>query len=108
MKLTAMNDMSEEMVSAQELSDDELETVSGGFCGLNGNCDKPQDYELHHCVRQSHRDIYEGGFANCASTVEDDSWCDTNDACYGCQVVYDGMGECHKAWRQELENHNNN
>ena len=41
MKLTAKNDMSEEMVSAQELSDDELETVSGGFCGLNGNCDKP-------------------------------------------------------------------
>ena len=30
MKLTAKNDMSEEMVFAQELSDDELENISGG------------------------------------------------------------------------------
>ena len=79
----------EDEVLAQELSPDELEAVSGG----------DQDADLKNCVRYSERNIYLGGFPNCAATVEDGSWCDSNDACYHSMVGYYNLTECSKAWR---------
>ena len=40
---------------------------------------------------------------NCAATVEDGSWCWSNDACDDYSVDYQGMhiyliSDCHKAW----------
>ena len=75
-------------VLAQPLSPEELEAVSGG----------DQDADRTNCVRYSERNIYLGGFPNCAATVEDGSWCDTNDACYHSMVGYYIMTECNKAW----------
>ena len=79
----------EDNVLSQELSPDELEAVSGG----------DQDADLKNCVRYSERNIYLGGFPNCAATVEDGSWCDSNDACYHSMVGYYILTECNKAWR---------
>lgn len=79
----------EDKVLAQPLSPEELEAVSGG----------DRDDDLTNCVRYSERNIYLGGFPNCAATVEDGSWCDTNDACYHSMVGYYIMTECNKAWR---------
>ena len=75
-------------VLAQELSPDELEAVSGG----------DQDADLKNCVRYSERNIYLGGFPNCAATVEDGSFCGSNDACYHSMVSYYILQECNKAW----------
>ena len=100
MALSVKKNMNEEMVFAQELSDDELETVSGGLCGLNGkDCDSMAEWESHHCINIYKRDIYEGAFPNCAATVEDGSICWDNDACSVAQVKYTGMKDCSKAWR---------
>ena len=85
-------------VLKQELSEEELMQTSGGLCGLNGYCDKDA---THDCTKLHHRDIYGGGgFPNCAATVEYDSWCWSNDACYSDEVVYDNRKseECSKAW----------
>ena len=71
------------------LFSEELDTVSGG----------DQDDDLKNCVRYSERNIYLGGFPNCAATVEDGSWCDSNDACYHSMVGYYILTECNKAWR---------
>ena len=79
----------EDEVLAQPLSPEELEAVSGG----------DQDADLKNCVRYSERNIYLGGFPNCAATVEDGSWCDSNDACYHSMVGYYILTECNKAWR---------
>ena len=74
MALSVKKNMSEEMVFAQELSDDELETVSGGLCGLNGKgCEAAVSWEMDHCTEMFNRNIYDGGFPNCAATVEDGS-----------------------------------
>lgn len=79
----------EDNVLSQELSPDELEAVSGG----------DQDDDLKNCVRYSERNIYLGGFPNCAATVEDGSFCSSNDACYHSMVGYYILVECNKAWR---------
>ena len=53
-----------------------------------------------NCNVQFVRPIYGGnGFPNCAATVEDGSWCSTNDACYDVAIDYKGMRDCAKAWR---------
>lgn len=38
------------------------------------------------------------GTPNCAATVEDGSWCDSNDACYNKEVRYLSLNNCAKAW----------
>ena len=97
------NYMNEEAVFAQKVSDEELESINGGYCGMNGGdaCQQAQyEYNHNHCTDCQIRHIYEGGFANCAATVEDGSWCNLNDACYTYNAIkYQGMTDCHKAWR---------
>ena len=75
----------EDTVLAQELSPDEMAAAAGG---ITTNCS--QAYE---------RDIYEGGFPNCAHTVEEGSWCDLTDACYAFSVAYYNRNDCSKAWK---------
>ena len=93
-----------ENVFKQALSEDELEAAAGGnlscgallqfgLCGLNGS------EEDRYCTRSSFRKIYEGGFPNCIATVEEGSWCSTNDACFFDAIRYEGMVECTKAWK---------
>lgn len=91
----------EEEVFSRNLSEEELAATSGGLCGLNGSdgCGELIQYEVSHCTRIVVREIYEGAFPNCAATVEDGSWCSSNDACYSQQVEYKGMKECAKAWK---------
>ncbi len=67
----------EEAVFTQDLSSEEMESVSGGR-RLN---------------------IYDGGFPNCAATVESGSWCGSNDACHTWSIIYVGMSDCSKAWK---------
>ena len=86
--LKAVAAKKEDEVLAQPLSPDELEAVSGG----------DQDDDRTNCVRYSERNIYLGGFPNCAATVEEGSWCDSNDACYHSMVGYYILQECQKAW----------
>lgn len=88
-------------VFEQEVSESELGTVAGGLCGFNGyECEKPQaNYEKSHCTDENRRNIYEGEFPNCAATVEDGSWCGSNDACFKGSVDYQGMTDCKKAWK---------
>ena len=88
----------------QALSDAELEAANGGgsivcsellkfaLCGLNGSGDGP-------CQHSWKRNIYDGGFPNCDSTVEDGSWCGSNDACFFDAIQYQGMKDCTKAWK---------
>ena len=95
--------LNEEQVFRQEIADDELEAVSGG------KGDRPIDYVLpswcipdddsDHCTETWERNIYEGAFPNCASTVEDGSWCKASDACTAVSISYQGMTDCGKAWR---------
>ena len=86
--LKAVAAKKEDEVLAQPLSPDELEAVSGG----------DQDDDRVNCVRYSERNIYLGGFPNCAATVEEGSFCDSNDACYHSMVSYYILVECQKAW----------
>lgn len=90
----------EEEVFAQSLNDEELESVNGGwnFCDEELGKGEPKG-PTQHCVQILYRNIYVGGFANCAATVEDGSWCGNNDACYGNAVMYTNMKNCAKAWR---------
>ena len=82
-----MNEMEQEIFN-QEISEEELNAVSG------------VDYMLvKRCVQSWDRPIYEGGFPNCAATVEDGSHCGKNDACYRDAVVYKGLKDCYKAWK---------
>lgn len=89
--LKAVDAEKEDEVLAQPLSPDELEAVSGG----------DQDADPANCARYFERNIYLGGFPNCAATVEDGSFCYENDACYHVSVCYWGIqeGDCQKAWR---------
>ena len=76
-------------VFGQELAPEELESIAGGS--------DPSDF---NCTTQVYgRNIYSGDFPNCASTVEDGSWCGTNDACFNTSVIYQFMSDCSKAWR---------
>ena len=78
----------------------ELDSVAGGFgrkADFAGGSNTEDD--INNCTRNHERNIYLGGFPNCAATVEDGSWCATNDACYSGAVDYQGLIECKKAWR---------
>jgi hypothetical protein len=92
----------EDDVFGQELSVEDLDAAAGGV---------DSDSDIRHCVQKHARSIYEGGFPNCAATVEDGSQCGTNDACYNDAIVYwdvkgrpgdgpyAGESNCEKAWR---------
>ena len=99
----------EDAVLGQELSVDEMEAAAGGNAcpqGQNvvtspvndGNrCSLTQQANCYH---EEKRSIYSGGFPNCAATVEDGSWCSTNDACHTSNAIrYTGLTDCTKAWK---------
>ena len=101
----------EKKVFAQEVSKDDLKAVTGGYTDFDPRTDSlkkqkqeaKKDADRTHCVEIWQRNIYEGGFPNCAATVGDGSQCRTNDACYDDAVKYTGMDECHfinchKSW----------
>ena len=79
----------ENEVLVQELSLEELASVAGGGDPSDVNC----------TTHVYGRNIYYGGFPNCAATVEDGSWCGQNDACYNISVIYKFMADCSKAWK---------
>jgi hypothetical protein len=82
----------EEEVFLQSADDDELNGVAGGG-------GKEPSEQGDSCIESHFRDIYGGsGFPNCAASVEDGSFCDTNDACYRLAVEYLGRKSCPKAW----------
>jgi len=87
----------EKKVFNQEVSTEELSMVSGGVS--YGELDDIREEMDWDCIDNNKRDIYKGGFPNCAATVEDASWCGTNDACVGISVDYRKMNDCGKAWR---------
>ena len=96
--------MSKEEILEGKLNEEELEEVAGGahpdgvprcqlmFVSL-------EDDDPNNCTAMQSRTINEPFFPNCAATVEDGSWCEDNDACYGNAVEYKGMEDCSKAWR---------
>ncbi len=86
--------MSEDKVFEQEISPEELENAAGG--GLLHN---KKSAPVYGCQINQRRDIYEGGFPNCAATVEDGSFCNSNDACFKSAVNYTSMQSCFKAWQ---------
>lgn len=92
----------EKKILSQELSKEDLAEVAGG----------KRDYYNDDCTNNHRRQMYlklewigEGVShyvpcpSNCAATVEDGSWCWSNDACLDEAVVYVGMNSCTKAWR---------
>jgi hypothetical protein len=84
----------EEQVFKQEVADDELEGIAGGGCE-----DGAWHDNYYNCPKIDTRNIYKGGFPNCAATVEKGSWCGYNDACEWQAVVYEGMKKgCGRAW----------
>ena len=99
--LKAVAAKKEDEVLAQPLSPDELEAAAGGgkagsLANDGHSCSQTQQA---NCFREEKRSIYLGAFPNCAATVEDGSWCSTNDACVKVAVNYQGMNDCGKAWR---------
>ena len=96
--MKAAVEKAENAVFHQELSDAEMAgTVGGRGEEYFRNCENAaQDYQ--HCTDLWSRNIYEGGFPNCAATVEDGSWCGENDACYKMAIEYIHMRDCEKAW----------
>lgn len=107
--MQALAAQTEDAVLGQELSVDEMEAAAGGNAcpqGQNvvtspvndGNrCSLTQQANCYH---EEKRSIYNGGFPNCAATVENGSWCSTNDACHTSNAIrYAGMKDCTKAWK---------
>ena len=97
----------EQDILNQELSEDEMDTVAGGTdkCadGKFGGCFMGLG-RRHSCDSEIYikygRPLYRpDGSLNCAATVEDGSWCGSNDACYDAEAVYLGMTDCRKAWK---------
>ena len=87
----------EQEIMNQEMNLDEMETVAGGICiaALGRN-----DYCNSHSSEKYERPLYNpDGSINCAATVEDGSWCGSNDACYYDEAKYFGMRDCEKAWK---------
>ncbi len=71
---------------SQDVSQEEMESVAGGSNVIDEDAPRV--------------DIYGGkGFPNCMATVEDGSWCRSNDACHFYAVHYVHRKECCKAWR---------
>lgn len=80
----------EKEVFDQELSSEELKKVAGGGRDDNGS----------NCTQYHTRPIgYGSSFPNCAATVEADSWCGKNDACFHEAVKYMGMRTCDRSWK---------
>ena len=107
--MQALAAQTEDAVLGQELSVDEMEAAAGGNAcpqGQNvvtspvndGNrCSLTQQANCYH---EEKRSIYSGGFPNCAATVENGSWCSTNDACHTSNAIrYTGLTDCTKAWK---------
>ena len=107
--MQALAAQTENAVLGQELSVDEMEAAAGGNAcpqGQNvvtspvndGNrCSLTQQANCYH---EEKRSIYSGGFPNCAATVENGSWCSTNDACHTSNAIrYTGLTDCTKAWK---------
>ena len=99
----------EDAVLSQELSADEMDAVAGGgACPEGQNVVTSPINDVHNCsltqqancILEEHRSIYNGGFPNCAATVEDGSWCSSNDACHTSNAIrYTGLTDCSKAWK---------
>ena len=89
-------------ILGQELSIDELEAAAGGgrySCSANvSKKAKQEPEESRTCIQRHYRHIYEG-FANCAATVEDGSYCKDNDACRDNAVIYEDMVDCYRSWQ---------
>ena len=100
----------EQEIMNQEMSTDEMETVAGGASGF----DEMELKDRKNCKcrmgawatcsddtsRKYGRPLYRpDGSVNCSATVEDGSWCQSDDACYNDESVYFGMTECEKAWK---------
>jgi len=99
MYLKDMAAKAENKVFNSNMSEEELGAVAGGFCGNPVDaCFDPATYKVDHCTELFFRHIYEGSFPNCAATVENGSWCGSNDACYNNEVCYLDMKDCSKAW----------
>lgn len=65
-----MSDLDKEKILKQDVADDELKAVSGGWAAGNGGC--KESYYVQKC----------------AATVEKGSWCNTNDWCNVFSVTY--------------------
>ena len=78
----------------QPVSGDELAAIIGG----NGHnvCDQNMDIS---CEESHNNRIYDNRFPNCNATVEENSWCESNDACYADAIVYIDMKVCDKSWK---------
>ncbi len=88
----------EKEIFEQEPSEEELEAVGGGYSPCGRTEENKMFERISKKVKETAINIYEGGFPNCAATVDDGSWCGSNDACYGDEVKYIGMKDCQKAW----------
>ena len=85
----------EQEIMNQEMSFDEMETVAGGRCfDHHQNTGCASEFSEHSRLFRN-----PDGTPNCEATVEDGSWCSSNDACYGSNdVAYLGLQNCAKAW----------
>ena len=95
-----MSDQEKEIL-AQEISEEDLSEVAGGKWDLyNFNCTNNHRRQMHLKEEFTGQGVshYVPYFPNCAATVEDGSWCWSNDACLDEAVVYEGMNKCSKAW----------
>ena len=81
-------------IFVQPVSGDELAAIIGG----NGHnvCDQNMDIS---CEESHNNRIYDNRFPNCNATVEENSWCESNDACYADAIVYIDMKVCDKSWK---------
>jgi hypothetical protein len=88
----------EQEIMNQEMSKDEMDTVAGGggTCWVNSRGETCEDWAAYKYGRKFYNP---DGSINCAATVEDGSWCGSNDACRFSEVDYLGMKECDKAWK---------
>ena len=86
--MTDKKNLNEEEVFEQEIEDSELEASGGSKAPFSLGCES-----------SSERYIYSWEFPNCASTVDDGSWCGSADACIKAAIIYRGMTDCSKAWK---------
>ncbi len=91
----------EKKILGQELSKEDLAEVAGGKWDFDHDeCTNNHERQMH--LRKEYAGPgawrYEPFFPNCAATVEDGSWCWSNDACLSEAVSYVGMNSCTKAW----------
>ena len=99
----------EQEIMNQEMSKDEMETVAGGGpgnwdCTGTENSDCIQEHYKMTCdsgnsLKYGRYFYRQDGSPNCAATVEEGSWCGSDDACYGNEVQYLGLTDCAKAWK---------